>query len=37
MVAEGQIHTMENISEEDVDYIAMGVATSEGGKTVTVK
>lgn len=31
---EKQVHTMENISDEDVDYIAMGIATSEGGKTI---
>lgn len=33
---EGQIHTFENLSEEDVDYIALGIVTSEGGKTVNV-
>lgn len=33
----GQVHTFENISDEDVDYIAMGVVTSEGGQTVTIK
>lgn len=34
---EGQVHTFENISDEDVDYIAMGIVTSEGGRTVTLK
>lgn len=33
---EGQVHTFENISDEDVNYFAMGVVTSEGGKTVTL-
>lgn len=33
---EGQIHTFENISDKDVDYFAMGIVTSEGGKTVNV-
>lgn len=33
---EGQIHTFENISDEDVAYFAMGVVTGEGGKTVNV-
>lgn len=32
----GQVHTFENISKEDVDYFAMGVVTSEGGKTVNI-
>lgn len=34
---EKQVHTFENISDEDVDYIAMGIVTSEGGRTVTLK
>lgn len=34
---EGQTHTMTNLSDEDVDYFAMGVITSEGGKTVNIK
>ena len=33
---EKQIHTMTNIGSEDVDYFAMGIATSEGGKSVNV-
>lgn len=33
---EGQIHVFENISQEDVDYLALGIVTSEGGKTVNV-
>ena len=33
---EKQVHTMTNISNEDVDYIAMGITTAEGGKTVNV-
>lgn len=33
---EKQIHQMENISSEDVDYLAMGIVTAEGGKTVNV-
>ncbi len=32
----GQVHTMTNLSNEDVDYFAMGVVTGEGGKTVNV-
>lgn len=33
---EGQTHTMENLSDDDVEYFAMGIVTSEGGKTVIV-
>lgn len=33
---EKQVHTMENISDEDVDYIAMGIALEQGGKTINV-
>ncbi|MBI2334506.1 cupin domain-containing protein [Candidatus Daviesbacteria bacterium] len=33
---EGEIHTFENLSDEDIDYLAMGVVTGEGGKTVNV-
>ena len=32
----GQVHTMTNLSYEDIDYITVGVVTSEGGKTVNV-
>lgn len=34
---EGQVHTMTNLSDEDVEYITMGIITSEGGRTVTIK
>lgn len=33
---EKQVHTMTNLTDEDVDYIAMGVATDIGGKTVNI-
>lgn len=33
---EGQTHTMTNLSDGEVDYIAMGIITYEGGKTVNV-
>lgn len=33
---EKQIHSFENLSDQDVDYFAMGIVTSEGGKTVNV-
>ncbi len=33
---EGQVHSFENIGEIDVDYFAMGIVTSEGGKSVNV-
>ncbi len=33
---ERQVHSFENISDEDVDYFAMGIVTSEGGKSVNV-
>lgn len=33
---EKQVHTMENISDENVDYITLGIATSEDGKTVNI-
>ena len=34
---EGQIHTFENLGKEDVDYFAMGIATAEGGKSVSAR
>lgn len=33
---ERQVHTFENISDEDVHYLCLGIVTSEGGKTVNV-
>lgn len=36
IVMEGQVHSFENISDEDVDYFAMGIATSDGGKSINV-
>lgn len=33
---EKQVHSFENLSEEEVDYFAMGISTSEGGKSVNV-
>lgn len=33
---EKQVHSFTNIGEIDVDYFAMGIATSEGGKSVNV-
>ena len=34
---EGQIHTMTNISDQDVDYFAMGVVIGKGGKTINLR
>lgn len=34
---EKQIHSMENVSNEEVLYIAMGIATAEGGRSINVK
>lgn len=36
IAVEEQIHEMKNISDEDVNYLAMGIVTSEGGKTINV-
>lgn len=33
---EKQVHSFANISDSDVDYFAMGIVTSEGGKTINV-
>ena len=33
---EKQVHTFENICDEDVNYFAMGIVTAEGGKSVNV-
>lgn len=33
---EKEVHSFENLSDEDVDYFALGIVTSEGGKTVNV-
>lgn len=30
----GKVHQMENFSEEEVDYIALGISTQKGGETV---
>ncbi|MDP3998651.1 MAG: cupin domain-containing protein [bacterium] len=32
----GKVHEMENISDEDVNYIALGVSLEKGGRTVNV-
>ncbi len=32
----GQIHTFKNISDQDADYFAMGLAIKPGGKSVNV-
>lgn len=31
-----EVHSFKNLSDEDIDYIAMGIVTSSGGKTVNV-
>ncbi|MBI2020753.1 cupin domain-containing protein [Candidatus Daviesbacteria bacterium] len=36
IVKEDQVHTFENISNQDVNYFAMGIVTSEGGKTINI-
>lgn len=36
IATEGQVHTMTNLSAEDVEYITMGIVTSKGGETVTL-
>lgn len=33
---EKQVHTMENLGDEEVDYLAMGIVTAEGGKTINI-
>ena len=33
---EKEIHSFENLSNEDADYFAMGIATAEGGKSINV-
>lgn len=33
---EGQTHSFENISDQDVDYVCFGIITSEGGKTIVL-
>lgn len=33
---EKEIHSFENLSDEDVDYFAMGIVTAEGGKSINV-
>lgn len=32
-----EVHRMENLSEQDVEYIVFGISTEEGGKTVIVQ
>ena len=36
LVKEKQAHIFENISEEDVDYLCIGVVTSEGGRSINI-
>lgn len=36
LAMEKEVHSFENISDIDADYFAMGIATSEGGKSVNV-
>lgn len=33
---EKQVHSFENICAEDVDYFAIGIVTSEGGKSINI-
>lgn len=33
---EKQVHSFENISNQDVDYFAIGIVTAKGGKTINV-
>lgn len=33
---EKEVHSFENLSNEDVDYLAMGVTTAENGKTINI-
>lgn len=33
---EKEVHSFENLSSEDVNYLTIGIVTSEGGKTVNV-
>ena len=32
----GKVHEMENISQKDVDYLALGISLEKGGRTVNV-
>ena len=31
-----EVHVMRNMCEEDVEYLAMGISSGQGGKTVNV-
>lgn len=37
LIAPREVHTMRNLTDEDLDYIVLGISTEEGGKTVVVK
>lgn len=37
VISPKEIHTMENTGKEEVDYLALGVATSAGGQTRIVE
>ena len=32
----GKTHTMKNISDEDVNYVALGISTGQNGETIVV-
>lgn len=35
-IAPREVHMMTNVTEQDVDYIVVGISTGEGGQTVVV-
>ena len=36
VIAPKEVHTMKNLTDQDLEYIVMGITTDEGGQTVVV-
>ncbi len=36
IIPEGKIHSMQNLSDTDMEYLTIGIVTAEGGKTINV-
>jgi mannose-6-phosphate isomerase-like protein (cupin superfamily) len=36
VISPREVHTMKNLTDQDLEYIVMGISTGEGGQTVVV-
>ncbi len=37
VIAPTEVHTMKNLTDQDLEYIVMGISTGQGGQTVVVE